>query len=158
MNRPEGARVLLVGEAAEALASRLAVSGHQPLSESQHEFPDSIPPAAVLLSPGSECRLEELRRRWGAVPMLLGLGGDTLEGRIRCLASGADDFWLSQQGPSDLLMRLRLHLEISQRAQIPIQLTLARRIDDRGTATIPQFGRVVLPDKPVLRWLIEGRV
>jgi DNA-binding response OmpR family regulator len=116
MNHPEGARVLLVGEAAEALAPRLAVSGHQPLGESQHESPEAVPPEAVLLSPGSEDRLEELRRRWGAVPMLLGLGSDTFEGRIHCLTSGADDFWLTDRPPSDLLTRLRLHLAMARRA------------------------------------------
>lgn len=110
MNHPEGARVLLVGEAAEALAPRLAVSGHQP----QGESPDA--PEAVLLSPGCEGRLEELRRRWGAVPMLLGLPSDTLEGRIHCLASGADDFWLTDRPPSDLLTHLRLHLAMARHA------------------------------------------
>ncbi|MFM7733347.1 MAG: winged-helix domain-containing protein [Cyanobium sp.] len=110
MNHSEGARVLLVGEAAEALAPRLTVSGHQPVGESAEA------PEAVLLSPGSEASLERLRRRWGAVPMLLGLRSDTLEGRVRCLASGADDFWLTDRPPSDLLTRLRLHLTLARRA------------------------------------------
>jgi two-component system response regulator MprA len=134
MNRSESARVLLVGETAEALAARLELSGHQPIrasadepgaaieneieneAEEGNDAEEGNAPEAVLLSPGSEGRLPELRRRWGAVPMLLGLRGDTLEGRIHCLASGADDFWLTDRPPSDLLTRLRLHLTMAQRA------------------------------------------
>jgi two-component system response regulator MprA len=122
MTHSEGARVLLVGVAAEALAPRLEVSGHQPLCESGCEPPAAKPSAAepaeaVLLSPGSEGRLEDLRRNLGAVPMLLGLSADTVEGRIRCLACGADDFWLTERPPSDLLTRLRLHLSMARRAR-----------------------------------------
>jgi DNA-binding response OmpR family regulator len=55
--------------------------------------------------------------------MLLDLGNDSLEARSRCLSAGADDFWLSSQGPSDLLMRLRLHASL-QRQQSPITESL----------------------------------
>jgi DNA-binding response OmpR family regulator len=106
-----GARVLLVGEAAEALKPRLEISGYSPL---QAAGGDSAP-HAVVLAPGSETRLEGLRRQWGTVPILLGLTGDSLEERARCLASGADDFWLTDRPPSDLLTRLRLHLRLAGR-------------------------------------------
>ena len=46
------------------------------------------------------------------MPILLDLEQDTVEARSACLCSGADDFWLSSVGPSDLLMRLRLHRTI----------------------------------------------
>jgi DNA-binding response OmpR family regulator len=35
---------------------------------------------------------------------------------VRCLSAGADDFWLSELGPSDLLMRLRLQLNLQRQA------------------------------------------
>jgi DNA-binding response OmpR family regulator len=38
--------------------------------------------------------------------------------RARCLASGADDFWLTNSGPSELLTRLRLHLELGRRSSL----------------------------------------
>ena len=54
-------------------------------------------------------------------PLLLDVQCDTVEARSLCLSSGADDFWLSSLGASDLLMRLRLHLTLSHRQQVPIQ-------------------------------------
>ena len=44
---------------------------------------------------------------------------DSVEARVRCLSAGADDFWLSQLGPSDLLMRLRLRRDL-QRQSAPV--------------------------------------
>ena len=69
-------------------------------------------PLAVVLSPGEQGRIPELRRRWGALPILLGLADDSVAGRSRTLLSGADDFWLTELGPSDLLTRLRLHRQL----------------------------------------------
>ena len=69
----------------------------------------------MLLAPGSETSLPGLRQRWGAVPILLGLRADSITERARCLASGADDFWLPERPPSDLLTRLRLHLGLAER-------------------------------------------
>ena len=48
------------------------------------------------------------------MPILLDLEQDGVEARAACLGSGADDFWLSEIGPSDLL-QLRLHRTIQQR-------------------------------------------
>ncbi|MCS5692574.1 response regulator transcription factor [Cyanobium sp. FGCU-6] len=98
--------VLLLGLEAARLAPRLEVSGYRPVEESTTDLPQ-----AVILSPGEEPRIPELRGRWQGVPLLLGIVDDSVAGRIRCLASGADDFWLTALGPSDLLTRLRLHLE-----------------------------------------------
>jgi len=75
--------------------------------------------ALVVLSPGEGPRIAALRARWGAVPILLGIEQDTLEGRSLTLASGADDFWLSGLGTSDLLTRVRLHLHIGAGASMP---------------------------------------
>jgi DNA-binding response OmpR family regulator len=110
-----GARVLLVGEAAVLLAPRLALSGYRPLADKAGDGE----PQAVVLAPGSEARLEGMRQRWGGVPILLGVRGDSIEERMRCLSSGADDFWLTDRPPSDLLARLRLHLQLAGRATPP---------------------------------------
>lgn len=121
----QGARVLLVGEEATSLGPRLALSGYSPLSEGAGDqgsdqgsgrSRDGGRPAAVLLAPGSETSLPGLRQRWGAVPILLGLRADSIPERARCLASGADDFWLPERPPSDLLTRLRLHLGLAAAA------------------------------------------
>ena len=117
----QGIQVLLVGEAAQRLAPRLELSGYCPLPSPSGACgsPASSPgvvPAAVLLGPGHDPQVAELRRCWGAVPILLGLPNDSLAERSRCLASGADDFWLTERPPSDLLTRLRLHLAMASRA------------------------------------------
>lgn len=128
--------LLLVGAEAEALAPRLALSGYLPLRlEPGKADPVPLPPdpaaaaapgapisplpaaaspspLAVVLSPGEEGRIPELRRRWGAIPMLLGCADDSIEGRSRTLLSGADDFWLTGVGTSQLLTRLRLHRQL----------------------------------------------
>lgn len=114
----KGALVKLVGPEATALAPRLQLSGYHALVEEELESAvvpagASRSPMAVILSPGGESRVAELRRRFGAVPLLLGIADDSVDGRSRCLASGADDFWLPGIGPSDLLMRLRLHLAMA---------------------------------------------
>ena len=113
-------RLLLLGAEAEALAARLEASGYDPVSEAQ--LAEGEVPGAVLLAASAEGRIAELRERFGEIPMLLDEGEDTIEARVHCLGSGADDFWLSSLGPSDLLMRLRLHLDIGQRANVPAQL------------------------------------
>lgn len=69
-------------------------------------------PLAVVLSPGEEGQIPSLRRRWGAIPILLGIAADSVEGRSHTLLSGADDFWLTGLGPSHLLTRLRLHRQM----------------------------------------------
>ena len=113
--------VLLVGAEAEGLAPRLILSGYSPLSvggasgsaaaaAAADPGADAPTPQAVILAPGTEAAIPRLRRRFPGVPLLLGVGSDSVEGRVHCLSSGADDFWLTGLGPSDLLTRLRLHL------------------------------------------------
>ncbi len=120
------ARILLVGPEAEALAARLEASGYACWREGQEGSSDGqsqdASPDAVLLSAGEAWRISALRQQWGTIPLLLDVGDDTVEARIHCLSSGADDFWLSSLGPSDLLMRLRLHLDLTRRANVPAQL------------------------------------
>ena len=117
--------ILLVGEEAEALAARLEASGYT-CSTAARTPPAAAPaapvPDAVLLSADQAGRIPALRAQWGDLPILLDVGEDTVEARVLCLSSGANDFWLSSLGPSDLLMRLRLHLDRSRRTNIPVQL------------------------------------
>ncbi len=126
---PPPTAVLLVGPEAIGLAPRLEVSGYS----TQQQEPGEPFPAAVILSPGCEQRIPELRRRLGARPLLLGISSDSVESRSHCLEWGADDFWLPSLGTSDLLTRLRLHLALAQRqSPTPVSalLTLADlRID-----------------------------
>ena len=113
------AAVLLLGPEAEALAPRLTLSGHRPLLEADLPNGPAPAPRAVILAPREEGRIRELRQRFPDTPLLLGVTSDSLEGRVRCLASGADDFWLTAVGPSDLLTRLRLHLGLGQGPPLP---------------------------------------
>jgi two-component system response regulator MprA len=113
------AAVLLLGPEAEALAPRLTLSGHRPLLEADLANGPAPAPRAVILAPREAGRILELRKRFPRTPLLLGVTSDSLEGRVRCLASGADDFWLTAVGPSDLLTRLRLHLGLGQGPPLP---------------------------------------
>lgn len=107
--------VVLGGLMAMELAPRLEASGYATSPLPPLEGFDSKmgpAPAAVILSHGLEGRIPSLRHHWGALPILLGSPLDDVEGRCRALGSGADDLWLSSAGPSDLLTRLRLHLQL----------------------------------------------
>ncbi len=117
--------VLLLGPEAAALAPRLAVSGY---STVEQEPADGLL-AAVILSPGTEQRIPDLRRRLGARPLLLGITSDSVESRCHCLEWGADDFWLPSLGTSDLLTRLRLHLALAQR-QAPTPVSTLLKLAD----------------------------
>ncbi len=122
---PVPAVVLLVGPEAAGLAPRLEVSGYRALvQESEEDLP-----AAVILSPGWEQRIPELRHRLGARPLLLGITSDSVESRSHCLEWGADDFWLPSLGTSDLLTRLRLHLGLAQR-QAPTPVSALLKLAD----------------------------
>ena len=114
--------ILLVGEEAEALAARLEASGYTCCSAARTPPAAAPAPDAVLLSADQASRIPALRAQWSDLPLLLDVGEDTVEARVLCLSSGANDFWLSSLGPSDLLMRLRLHLDRSRRTNIPVQL------------------------------------
>jgi two-component system response regulator MprA len=133
------ARVLLLGSEAEALAARLEASGYavqcglQPAAittaaaakEAGAEAAPTAAPAPLqlaVLAAGAVGRIAELRRQLPGVPILLDVGDDSLEGRVHCLSTGADDFWLSSLGPSDLLMRVRLQLDLRRRRMPPSPL------------------------------------
>ena len=113
-----GPLILLVGEEAEAMAPRLEASGYR--TAPVGALPD--PPSAVLVS-GADgvATIPALRMILEDVPILLDLVCDSVEARSLCFSSGADDFWLSSAGGSDLLMRLRLLLQIRGdiRGQVP---------------------------------------
>jgi len=118
----EPSTVLLIGPEAEALAPRLEASGYRPrLATDPPGQAEQV--ELVVLSAEAAEGIPALRQQLGAIPMLLDLGNDSLEARSRCLSAGADDLWLSSQGPSDLLMRLRLHASL-QRQQSPITESL----------------------------------
>jgi DNA-binding response OmpR family regulator len=118
----EPSTVLLIGPEAEALAPRLEASGYRPRLATDPPGQAQQVELVVLSAEAAE-GIPALRQQLGAIPMLLDLGNDSLEARSRCLSAGADDFWLSSQGPSDLLMRLRLHASL-QRQQSPITESL----------------------------------
>ena len=139
--------VLLVGAAAEGLAPRLELSGHQPLRPEAMADASTPPPLAVIVAPGCEHRISSLRQRFPGAPLLLGIESDSVAGRVRCLASGADDYWLTSIGASDLLTRLRLHLELRRDSPGPesnpellqiadLVVTPAARRVQRGSRTL----------------------
>ena len=116
-----GSCVLLLGEQAEALRSRLEASGYAcQLGEA------AIGSGCDLVVVGREWeeRLASLRAQIGPVPLLLDIVSDSVTARSRMLLSGADDFWISSAGPSDLLTRLRLHRKLQDKRRPPIDLLL----------------------------------
>jgi two-component system, OmpR family, response regulator MprA len=111
-----GALILVVGPEAEARAERLVASGYS--IARLGALPD--PPRLVLLSgEDAGALLPTLRLTMPDVPLLLDIGSDSIEGRSHCLSAGADDFWLSTAGSSDLLSRLRLHLQLRSKPLPP---------------------------------------
>ena len=115
------AAVLLVGDQAAALAPRLQSSGYATLDWSAGAAalaPDpQSPPQLAVVSTDQAGLIPQLRSQFGAMPILLDVEHDTVEGREACLTAGANDFWLSSLGISDLLQRLRLHHWIHQKSQ-----------------------------------------
>lgn len=107
-----GARLLLLGGTAEALAARLEASGYTVVPPGTPGMTVDL----VVLGADATPPIADLRRSLPAVPILLEVGEDSLEARVQCLSAGADDFWLSSLGPSDLLMRVRLQLDLRRRA------------------------------------------
>jgi DNA-binding response OmpR family regulator len=149
---PEGLAVLLLGPAACALADRLALSGYRPLCAEgdSASWPGAETPiTAVVLSPGLTAVLAPLRQWLGAVPLLLGIPSDDVDGRSLVLAGGADDFWLPGAPPSDLLTRLRLLLGVQQRSQpaepclqlADLRLEPGRRQVQRGSRSVALTSR-----------------
>lgn len=84
---------------------------------------DTVEPSLLLLSADQAGRIVELRQRWPGCPILLDIEEDNVEARSHCLTAGADDFWLSSLGASDLLGRLRVHLKlVARQARRPVCL------------------------------------
>ena len=141
--------LLLAGPSAVVLAPRLAASGYTTLDwlssgPSAHAPEPGQSPLAAVLAANQAALIQDLRHRFGAMPILLDLERDSVEARAACLVTGADDFWLSEIGPSDLLLRLRLHRTIQQRlGQRPALLQLDDLSVDPTTRTVRRGGRVV---------------
>lgn len=126
VSSPE-AWLLLLGETALAQQPRLELSGYGCLQEQGAVEPvEAIEPALLLLSADQAARIGALRQRWPGCPILLDIEQDTIEARTLCLSVGADDFWLSALGGSDLISRLRVHLKlVARQARRPVCLRLA---------------------------------
>lgn len=117
------ALLLLLGHEAQALAARLEASGYRTIAQVPGDQPVmATVPDAVLISASEAGQIPRLRQQFGQVPLLLDGEQDSVEARCVCLSTGADDFWLSCLGASDLLMRLRLHLNLGRQVNVPIQL------------------------------------
>ena len=122
--------LLLAGTSAVALAPRLSASGYTTVDWLSAGVTSSCgvagdEPLAAVLGADQIDLIAELRQRFGAMTILLDLEQDSVEARANALRCGADDFWLSCLGPSDLLLRLRLHRTIQAReGRRPQQLQL----------------------------------
>ena len=92
----------------------------------------------------------DLRQRFRGMPILLDLEQDSVDARAACLCAGADDFWLSSIGPSDLLLRLRLHRTVQARlGQRPTLLELGDLSLDPATRQVRRAGRTDVSDLAV---------
>lgn len=115
--------LLLLGGEAEALAPRLEASGYRCLVGDQHL---DEPCDLAVLGADWGAQIADVRQRLGATPLLLDIGRDSVSARSELLRSGADDFWLSSAGASELLTRLRLHRKLLAKRQPPAdRLSLA---------------------------------
>ena len=122
--------LMLAGTSAVALAHRLSASGYTTVDWLSAGVTSGCgvagdEPLAAVLGADQIDLIAELRQRFGAMTILLDLEQDSVEARANALRCGADDFWLSGLGPSDLLLRLRLHRTIQTRkGRRPQQLQL----------------------------------
>ena len=115
--------LLLLGAEAEPLAPRLEASGYRCLVGDQQL---GQPCDLAVLGADWRGRITELRQRLGTTPLLLDIGRDSISARSELLRSGADDFWVSSAGASELLTRLRLHRKLLAKRQPPAdRLSLA---------------------------------
>jgi two-component system response regulator MprA len=111
-----GPLLLLLGAASQALAPRLEASGYGCRLGDPEEPGSWGSPDLVVLAVEAAGAIPQLRRQLPAAALLLDIETDSVMGRSQTLSSGAHDFWLSTAGPSDLLMRLRLHTNLAKRA------------------------------------------
>ena len=120
--------LLLIGERALDLRERLEASGYDTVGWSGKDAVDSIAAGliprervkAVLITRDEVAVVPLLQQRCGAgeqVPLLLEAEADDLEARSQCLKLGANDFWVQDAPPSDLLQRLRLQLALEPNPQ-----------------------------------------
>ena len=112
--------LLLVGAEALQLKDRLQASGYTTLEWGAGDRTIAAScqsPMAAILSPGQMHEVSELRQWFGMLPILLGVSEDSIHARELCFSSGADDFWLATNAPSDLLQRVRLHLSVQKRKE-----------------------------------------
>ena len=136
--------LLLARPSAVSLAPRLAASSYATLDSlsagpSAHAPEPGESPVAAVLGAGQAVLIQDLRNRFGIMPIVLDFKRDSVEARAACLGTGADDFWLSEIGPSDLLLRLRLHRTIQQRlGHRPALLQLDDLSVDPTTRTVRQ--------------------
>ena len=139
--------LLLAGTSAVALAPRLSASGYTTVDWLSAGVTSSCgvagdEPLAAVLGADQIDLIAELRQRFGAMTILLDLEQDSVEARANALRCGADDFWLSGLGPSDLLLRLRLHRTIQNReGRRPQQLQLQDLSLDPVTRQVRRAGR-----------------
>ena len=112
--------LLLVGAEALHLKDRLEASGYTTLEWGAGDRTiagSGQSPMAAIVSPGQTLEVSELRQWFGTLPILLGVSEDSIHARELCFSSGADDFWLATNAPSDLLQRVRLHLSVQKRKE-----------------------------------------
>ena len=131
--------LLLSGASALALAPRLSASGYATV-----DWPnaDGAEPMAAVLAADQAPLIRDLRQRFGPMPILLDLEQDSVAARAQALRSGADDFWLSGVGTSDLLLRLRLHRTIQMReGRRPLQLQYQDISLDPAARQVRRAGR-----------------
>ena len=139
--------LLLAGTSAVALAPRLSASGYTTVDWLSAGVTSSCgvagdEPLAAVLGADQIDLIAELRQRFEAMTILLDLEQDSVEARANALRCGADDFWLSCLGPSDLLLRLRLHRTIQAReVRRPQQLQLQDLSLDPVTRQVRRAGR-----------------
>jgi DNA-binding response OmpR family regulator len=141
-----GPTLLLLGEEAEALAPRLEASGYRCRLGTEQINDDC---ELAILGMDAVDQLPALKARLGSVPVLLDIGQDSVAARSRMLRAGANDFWLSSAGASDLLMRLRLHRKLMEKGRPPqdrlslgdLSVVPSRHEVRRGQRLIPLTAR-----------------
>ena len=133
--------LLLLGTAAQQLKERLEASGYLTSSWSLEQASQNLQAgglfAGVLLSGEAIKFCVALRQHYGdknGPALMLEAPSNNLAARSLCLELGADDFWLADAPPSDLLRRLRQQIQRQQPAAPfnPNLLSLAELVLDQN--------------------------
>ncbi|MDJ1177225.1 response regulator transcription factor NblR [Roseofilum capinflatum] len=150
---------------AEKMSLDLQESGYDPvlasdpklsLTQADRIKPDLIIIDRMLVGDSGLSICEKMRGQGIVAPILMLMAKDTVEDRVACLESGADDYFIKPYRPEEFLERLRLYLKSN--TDNNEQLRFSDLILDLGTRKAFRDGRAIeltMKEFELLKCLME---